>query len=118
MAVTRARLVLAVVWGVAALAVAILAWLLFGLSEEQGERAAGLLLLGVAVVAAVIAIVVLTGRSVRRISLAGSAVLVVGGLVAAVILAADGGAFLADLLLVGAVPIIAGVVTALLAPRT
>jgi len=112
------RVVLGILWAVAAVAVGALGWLWFALTDRPDARVAGYVLLAVAVIGAVASVAVLTRQaSARRVSLAASALFVVGGFVAAVLAAANGGTFLADLLLLGGLPIVAGVVTGLAAGR-
>ncbi len=109
---------LGVLWILSALVVGGLGWLWFALTEEPDARIAGWLLLAIAVLGAITAIAVIArGESSRPLSLLASAVFVVGGVAAAVLAAVNGGSFLSDLLLLGGLPIVAGVATLLLARR-
>ena len=109
---------LGVLWILSALVVGGLGWLWFALTEEPDARIAGWLLLAVAVLGALTAVAILArGSSSRPLSLVTSGVFVVGGIAAAALAAMNGGSFLTDLLVLGGLPIVAGVATYLLSAR-
>lgn len=85
---------------------------MFALSERPDGRVTGGILLGVAVLGAVTAATVTMYRA-RWLSLVTSAVFVLGGLTAVAITAAGGSWFVSDLLLLGGIPVAAGIVTGL-----
>lgn len=105
------------VWSLASLAVAVLGFLLFSVSDWQMERVAGVLLLAAAAVGLVTGMLALRGAGPDGLPVAASSGLVVAGVVAAVLVATRDGAFLVDVLVVGAVPVAAGVGTFLLHRR-
>ncbi len=104
---------LGTVWIIAALTVGVLGWLLFALAEQSADRLAGGLLLAAAVLGVFAAVAVLRARA-RSLSLVASAAMLVAGIVAAVAVSGD---FASDVLLVGGIPVLAGLVTGLLALR-
>lgn len=112
------RTLLALVWVVAGLAVGVPGWLLLALSEESVGRLAGVGLTGAALLAVVAGVVVLRfGTRARRLSLAASTLLALTGITAVVALELNGRLFLRDGLLIGGVPVLAGLGTFLLAVR-
>ena len=105
-------------WLVTAVVVGFVGWSLFALSEASPDRALGVALLVATVLAAGLGLVLLVrSAGVRRWSPALSGALVVLGVVAAAVLLRGDGTFLSDVLLVGAPPVVGGVLTALLAAR-
>jgi len=109
---------LGVLWILSALVVGGLGWLWFALTDEPDARIAGWLLLAVAVLGAITAVTILArGRPNQPLSMLTSAVFVVGGIAAAVLAAVNGGSFLSDLIILGGLPIVAGVATYLLVRR-
>lgn len=111
------RVALGAGWLFAAVATAVLGWLVFALSDRGGGRLVGVLLLAVAGLGAVAGVVLLSGRPARRLSLASSVVFVLGGLLVAVVALVDGRMFATDVLLCAGVPLAAGVLTGLAALR-
>jgi membrane associated rhomboid family serine protease len=107
---------LGIAWLAAALAVGVVGWLLFALTERASDRGTGAALVTAALVAAMTGVAVLVaGSRVRLLSLVTSGVLVGAGIVAVTVLAYGGDPALTDALLVGGVPALAGIVTGLLA---
>jgi hypothetical protein len=86
----------------------------FALSERLDGRLTGGILLGVAVLGAVTAAAVMVYRA-RRLSLVTSAVFVLAGAAVVAITVAGGNWFVSDLLLLGGLPVVGGIVTVLLA---
>lgn len=86
----------------AAVVVGVLGWLVFAVSDDGADRVAGAVLLACAVLAAVAAV----PAGYRALRLLGSGALVLGGVVAAVLGAGTGAG---DLLLIGGVPVAAGI---------
>jgi drug/metabolite transporter (DMT)-like permease len=111
MTVEPKRIVRVAAWTLASLAVGILGWLLVALSEGTDDRIAGVLLLLAAAVAGACAIQILRRPGTSRLESAGSAALVLAGLAGGLLHLAGGGAFLADVLLIAALPIACGVLT-------
>lgn len=103
-------------WLLAALCAGIPGWLVFALSERPDGRLTGGILLGVAVLGAVTAAAVMVYRA-RRLSLVTSAVFVLAGAAVGAITVAGGNWFVSDLLLLGGLPVVGGIVTVLLARR-
>jgi len=107
-------------WVCSVLATGVVGWLLFAISERDGDRVAGGILLGLAVLGLVAAVAVASNKRRAQtlgFSMAASVVFVVGGIVAAVVAAARGNPFGGDLLLIGGIPVVGGVVTGLLSRR-
>jgi hypothetical protein len=121
MAVPRwTRIALALAWAVSSLAVGGLGWLLFAISDRRLAGGAGVVLLVLAACAAVLAGAVAAARRWGRVlaaSLALSAALAVAGIAAAAMVGAAGDTFLSDLLLVGGIPLVCGLVSGLLGRR-
>jgi peptidoglycan/LPS O-acetylase OafA/YrhL len=114
------RVALGLAWTCSALATAVVGWLLFAISERDGDRVAGGILLGVAALGLLAALAVASNKRRAQtlgFSMAVSVVFVVGGIVAAVVAVAGGNPFAGDLLLIGGVPVVGGVVTGLLGRR-
>jgi hypothetical protein len=106
-------------WVVASFALGVLGWLLVAISESDDDRLAGWTLLGVALVGLGTAVALFArGSAVRPVALVASAVAVLGGVAAVLLMRADGNAFTGDLLWVGGVPVVTGLVTGLLALGT
>src|SRR4030095_15514247 len=108
------RVALGLAWTCSALATAVVGWLLFAISERDGDRVAGGILLGVAALGLLAALAVASNKRRAQtlgFSMAVSVVFVVGGIVAAVVAVAGGNPFAGDLLLIGGVPVVGGVVT-------
>lgn len=115
---SRAPRGLALTWVVAAVVAAVPAWLLFALSEDAAGRSVGagmtlLALLGVATGL----LVALRGRRALRVSLVMSAVLALGALAGLAYLALDGQLTPGGALFLAGPPVLAGLVTALVARR-
>jgi len=114
------RVALGLAWVCSVLATGVVGWLLFAISERDGDRVAGGILLGLAVLGLVAAVAVASNKRRAQtlgFSMAASVVFVVGGIVAAVVAAARGNPFGGDLLLIGGIPVVGGVVTGLLSRR-
>ena len=104
---------LGVVWVLVALVVAALGTLVFGLAEQRGDRVVGAVLLAAAVAGLVAAAGVLARtRRALLLSRTASALVVLAGLVA---LFGLSGNALSDRLLFGGLPVLGGVLTALVA---
>jgi hypothetical protein len=115
-----ARITLALVWACSSLAVGVLGWLLFAISDRREVGGAGIVLLVLAALAAVVAGAVAAARLAARTltaSLVLSAAFVVAGIAVAAFVAAGTDAFAADLLLIGGIPVVAGVVSGVLGLR-
>ena len=109
---------LAVAWFVTALAVGPLGFLLFALSEGDGDRLLGLLLAGAGVLAGGTGAAVLrSGEAARRWSLVLSGALVVLGAVGALVALASTPAYVEDALLLGLPPAVGGALTGALGLR-
>lgn len=112
------RRTLGILWIVATLWVVALS-LLLPLSDWPTERFAGLVMLALAVLGAASAVGVLrTGRRARRLSLVSSAAFVIGGVATAVIVSLDGTVFLSDMVMIGGVAALGGLVTGIVAARS
>jgi asparagine N-glycosylation enzyme membrane subunit Stt3 len=114
------RLAVGLAWVCSSLAVGVLGWLLFAISERNPDRLAGLVLLGLALLGLVAAGAVVSNR--RRaltltFSLAASGAFVITGIAAVVIVAAQGDSFAGDLLLIGGIPVVGGMVSGVLGLR-
>lgn len=103
-------------WLLAALCAGIPGYLAFALSERPDGRIAGAILLGAAVLGAVTAAAVTAYRA-RRLTLVTSVAFVVAGATAVVVTVAGGDWFVGDLLLLGGLPVLAGIVTLLVGGR-
>lgn len=103
---------------VAAAVVGVLGWLLFAVSDWSPERTAGaVLLVAAALGLAAGATGLSAGARARPLALAGAAVLVLAGVVAALVVA-GGPAGAGDVVLVLGVPAVCGLVLGLLALRS
>ena len=111
------RVPLGIAFFLAAVVLAAVGWLAFAVSEQPGDRFAGVVLLAAALLGGVAAGVLLGGRPARRLSLAASGGFVLAGLATAVTQANDGRTFLADLVLLAGLPIAFGALTAVPALR-
>lgn len=105
-----------VTWLLATLCAGIPGWLVFALSERPDGRLTGGILLGLAALGAVTAVAVLVYRA-RVLSLATSAVFVGAGAAAVVVTVVGGDWFVGEVLLLGGLPVVGGIVTWLLARR-
>jgi hypothetical protein len=113
------RLALGLAWLVSSLAVGALGWLLFAASDRRGPAA--WVLLGAAVLGLAVTATVASNRK-RAVTLTTSLVLsaafVLAGVAAVLIVVAEGANLVvADLLLIGGLPVVAGVITGVLAGR-
>jgi hypothetical protein len=106
-----------VVWLLASLIVCLLGSLVSALSDWPGDRLAGSILIVVALFGAGTAYLLLRGNPARRLSLIVSAVFVIGGVATGLAMMADGVWFVIDLLIFCGVPIVAALITGLLALR-
>ena len=115
---TRSHAPLAAAWFVTALVVAPVGFLLFALSETDGDRVLGLALAAGGVLAGVTGGACMATRGVpRRWSLALSGGLVLLGLLGAAVALTSTPAFVEDALLLGLPPVVGGLLTAALALR-
>ena len=115
---TRSHAPLAAAWLVTALVVAPVGFLLFALTETDGDRALGLALAVGGVLAGVTGGACLVTRGVpRRWSLALSGGLVLLRLLGAAVALTETPSFVEDALLLGVPPTVGGVLTGLLALR-
>ncbi len=115
---TRSSAPLAAAWLLTALVVAPVGFLLFALSETDGDRALGLALALGGVLAGVTGAACLaTGGIRRRWSLALSGGLVLLGLFGAAVALTETPSFVEDALLLGLPPAVGGLLTAALALR-
>jgi hypothetical protein len=96
---------LGLAWVCSSLAVGVLGWLLFAISERRQEALAGWVLLGLAALGVVAVCAVVSNR--RRAST----------LAFSIAAAAQGNTFISDLLLIGGVPVLSGLVSGLLGLR-
>lgn len=111
----RVRNLLGATWTVGTIAVLAVAYLLVAIPDQQTQRVAGVGLLGIGLLGGVTTIAVFgSWDRVRTLSQVSSLVFTVAGLAVATAMAVDG-AFLSDLLLVGAIPVATGVLTAVIA---
>jgi hypothetical protein len=111
---------LGLAWVCSSLAVGVLGWLLFAISERRQEALAGWVLLGLAALGVVAVCAVASNRrraSTLAFSIAASGVFVIAGIVLAIAVAAQGNTFVSDVLLVGGVPVLSGLVSGLLGVR-
>jgi hypothetical protein len=104
-------------WALSAAVVLVIGWFLFALSEQGMPRTGGVLLLVAGAVAAVTAVLTARGRASGVLQRAASAGLVMAGVAAAVLQVSAGNVFVADLVVSGAVPVLAGVATWLVGRR-
>jgi len=114
------RVALGPAWVCSSLAVGVLGWLLFAISDWNQDRLAGLVLLGLAVLGMIATAAVASNR--RRaltltFSLMAGGAFVVAGVTAVVLVMARGNSFAGDLLLIGGIPAVGGLVTGLLGLR-
>jgi hypothetical protein len=114
------RLALGLAWVCSSAAVGVLGLLLVGISERRPEVVAGRVLLGLAALGVVTAGSVASNR--RRaltlsFSIAASAVFALAGIATVAFLGLQGGVFASDLVLIGGIPLIGGVVSGLLGLR-
>jgi hypothetical protein len=114
------RLALGLAWVCSSVAVGVLGLLLVGISERRPEVVAGRVLLGLAALGVFAAGAVASNR--RRaltlsFSIAASAVFVLAGIATVAFLGLQGGVFASDLVLIGGIPLIGGVVSGLLGLR-
>ncbi len=103
-------------WLLAALCAGIPGWLVFALSERPDGRLTGGILLGVAALGAVTAAAVVVYRA-RWLSLVTSAIFVVAGAAVVTLMVTGDNRSVGDLLLLGGLPVVGGIVTLLLARR-
>jgi hypothetical protein len=114
------RVALGLAWVCSSLAVGVLGWLLFAISDWRQDRLTGLVLLGLAILGVVAASAVASNR--RRaltltFSIVASGAFVVAGAVAVILVVANGNSFVGDLLLIGGIPAVGGLVSGLLGLR-
>jgi len=114
------RVALGLAWVCSSLAVGIPGWLLFASSDWREDRLAGLVLLGLAILGVVAASAVASNR--RRaltltFSIVASGAFVVAGAVAVILVVVNGNSFVGDLLLIGGIPAVGGLVGGLLGLR-
>jgi hypothetical protein len=117
---SSASVALGLAWACSTLAVGVVGWLLVAISDRRQEAVAGWVLLGLAALGLVATIAVVSNRrraATLTFAMVASVAFVVGGVVAAILVATQENAFLADVLLVGGLPVIGGLVTGLLGRR-
>jgi len=110
------RVALGLAWACSSLAVGVFGWLLLAISDWSQDRFAGLVLLGLAALGVISTAAVASNR--RRdltltFSLMASGAFVVAGVAAAVLVMARSNSFVGDLLLIGGIPAVGGLVTGL-----
>lgn len=115
---TRSDAPLTAAWLVTALAVGVVGWLLFALSESAEDRAVRGVFCVAAVLAAGLGLALLTRvGGGRRWSQSLSGVMVLLGIGGAAVLLGDEVVFASDVLLVALPPVVGGVLTAISARR-
>jgi hypothetical protein len=115
------RLALGLAWLCSALAVGVIGWLLIAVPDRRSETTPAWLLVVLATLGLVTLGAVVSNRhrdATLRFSVLSSAVYVIGGVAAAALAAVRGDSFVDDLLLVGGIPVIAGLVSGLLGRRS
>jgi hypothetical protein len=115
------RLALGLAWLASALAVGAIGWLLVAITDRRGDSLPGWLLLGLAALGLVALAGVVSNRHrdvTLSFSMVASAAFVLVGMAAVILAVARGGSFVDDLLLVGGIPVVAGLVTGQLGRRS
>lgn len=112
---------LGLAWVASALAVGAIGWLLVAITDRRSESLPGWLLLGLAAPGLVALGAVVSNRHrdvTLSFSMVASVAFVLVGIAAVILAVARGDSFVDDLLLVGGIPVVAGLVTGLLGRRS